>query len=68
LPEQPELRAEPSNPAAGIPWGGTMKLIIICILTAAIMAAPCIHDPASREPSPMAGLLAVTSTFNASQF
>ena len=38
-----------------------MKLLIICTLGAAVFAAPCVYDVASREPSPLAGLVAATS-------
>lgn len=36
-----------------------MKRITICILGLAILAASCVYEPASREPSPLAGLLAL---------
>jgi len=39
-----------------------MKLIIIGILTANVLAASCIYDSASSEPSPVAGLVAVVQT------
>ena len=34
-----------------------MRLMIICILGAAVFAAPCIYDISSQEPSPLAGLV-----------
>ncbi|EJZ21858.1 hypothetical protein NE852_11770 [Rhizobium sp. Pop5] len=34
-----------------------MRLMIICILGAAVFAAPCIYDVSSKEPSPLAGLM-----------
>ncbi|WP_264319335.1 hypothetical protein [Rhizobium terrae] len=36
-----------------------MKSIAICALIVAILAAPCIYDISSTEPSPLEGLLAV---------
>ncbi len=38
-----------------------MKRFIICILGAAVFAAPCIYDAFSTEPSPLWGLLAATA-------
>jgi hypothetical protein len=38
-----------------------MKLMILFILGASVFAAPCVYDSTSREPSPLAGVLAVTS-------
>ena len=38
-----------------------MKRLIISALCLAVFAAPCIYDPASQEPSPLAGSLAVIS-------
>jgi hypothetical protein len=37
-----------------------MRMMILCILGAAVFAAPCVYDVASREPSPLAGVLAAT--------
>ena len=37
-----------------------MKRIMICILGLAILAASCVYEPDSREPSSLAGLLALT--------
>jgi len=42
-----------------------MKFIIIGILTANVLAASCIYDAASSEPSPVAGLVAVAQTIAA---
>ncbi|WP_262928177.1 hypothetical protein [Rhizobium mesosinicum] len=39
-----------------------MRRIIICILGAAVVAAPCIYDVFSTEPSALEGLLAAIST------
>jgi len=39
-----------------------MKFIIIGILTANVLAASCIYDAASSEPSPVAGVVAVAQT------
>jgi hypothetical protein len=36
-----------------------MKMMILCILGAALLAAPCVYDVTSREPSPLAGMLAM---------
>jgi hypothetical protein len=33
-----------------------MKPMVICALVAAILAAPCVYDPSSREPSPLTSL------------
>ncbi|MEH2549853.1 hypothetical protein V1283_006498 [Bradyrhizobium sp. AZCC 2262] len=38
-----------------------MKLLTICILGLAILAAPCLYDPKSQEPSPLVGLVAAAS-------
>jgi len=38
-----------------------MRLMIICILGAAVFAAPCIYDISSQEPSPLAGLVTAAS-------
>ncbi|WP_200959487.1 hypothetical protein [Rhizobium sp. Root1203] len=38
-----------------------MKLMILFILGAAVFAAPCVYDSTSREPSPLAGVLAATT-------
>ncbi|WP_256386148.1 MULTISPECIES: hypothetical protein [Neorhizobium] len=40
-----------------------MRLVIICILGAAVFAAPCIYDVTALEPSALAGLLAAGSSF-----
>jgi hypothetical protein len=40
-----------------------MKLLMICLLGAAVFAAPCIYDVTSLEPSPFEGLLAAASSF-----
>lgn len=37
-----------------------MKLAMICFLTAAVFAAPCLYDVTSTEPSPLAGVVAVS--------
>ncbi len=42
-----------------------MKFIIIGILAANVLAASCIYDTASDEPSPVAGLVAVAQTIAA---
>lgn len=42
-----------------------MKFIIIGILAANVLAASCIYDAASDEPSPVAGLVAVAQTIAA---
>lgn len=42
-----------------------MRLMIICVLAAAVFAAPCIYDISSHEPSPLAGL--VTAAFAVEQ-
>ncbi|WP_445682270.1 hypothetical protein [Radicibacter daui] len=36
-----------------------MKLIIAGLLGAAVLAAPCVYEPASREPSPLAGAVSL---------
>ena len=38
-----------------------MKFLTIYILGLAILAAPCVYDPKSQEPSPLAGLAAAAS-------
>ncbi|MBB3912775.1 hypothetical protein GGQ65_000030 [Rhizobium fabae] len=38
-----------------------MRLMIICILGAAVFAAPCIYDISSLEPSPLTGLVTAAS-------
>jgi hypothetical protein len=35
-----------------------MRMMILCMLGAAVFAAPCVYDATSREPSPMVGILA----------
>ncbi|MBX4861184.1 hypothetical protein GFM13_19620 [Rhizobium leguminosarum bv. viciae] len=39
-----------------------MRLMIICILGAAVFAAPCIYDVSSQEPSPLAGLVTAAAS------
>ncbi|MFS8148182.1 hypothetical protein [Rhizobium sp. R635] len=39
-----------------------MRLMIICILGAAVFAAPCIYDVGSQEPSPLAGLVTAAAS------
>lgn len=36
-----------------------MKLLIAGLLGAAVLAAPCAYQPASTEPSPLAGVLSL---------
>ncbi|MBB4112982.1 MULTISPECIES: hypothetical protein [Rhizobium] len=43
-----------------------MRLMIICILGAAVFAAPCIYDVSSQEPSPLAGLVTAASAASSS--
>lgn len=43
-----------------------MKRIIICILGAAVFAAPCIYDVFSTEPSALQGLLAAATVASTS--
>ncbi|MBX4929199.1 hypothetical protein [Rhizobium binae] len=38
-----------------------MRLMIICVLGAAVFAASCIYDISSQEPSPLAGLVTAAS-------
>jgi hypothetical protein len=38
-----------------------MKFLTIYILGLAILAAPCVYDPKSQEPSPLVGLVAAAS-------
>ncbi len=38
-----------------------MMRILVCMLVAAIFAAPCTYDAFSSEPSALAGLVAVAS-------
>lgn len=38
-----------------------MTRILVCILVAAIFAAPCAYDAFSLEPSPLAGLVAAAA-------
>ncbi len=35
-----------------------MKIAIICLLAITVLAAPCIYDITSNEPSPLNGLVA----------
>ncbi|WP_208600441.1 hypothetical protein [Rhizobium bangladeshense] len=44
-----------------------MRLMIICVLGAAVFAAPCIYDMSSREPSPLVGLVTATSAVSSAQ-
>ncbi|MBX5009335.1 hypothetical protein [Rhizobium lentis] len=44
-----------------------MRLMIICILGAAVFAAPCVYDVRSREPSPLAGLVMAASAASSGQ-
>ncbi|WP_256388534.1 hypothetical protein [Shinella sp. HZN7] len=37
-----------------------MKHILACLLTGAVLAAPCAYDAFSPEPSPLAGLVALS--------
>jgi hypothetical protein len=45
-----------------------MKIAIICLLAVTVLAAPCIYDASSNEPSPLNGLVAAakpgTQTIN----
>jgi len=43
-----------------------MRLMIICILGAAVFAAPCIYDVSSQESSPLAGLVTAASAASSS--
>lgn len=36
------------------------RWLVILFVTAAIFAVPCVYDISSSEPSPLAGLLALT--------
>lgn len=40
-----------------------MKRIIVWIIGAAIFAVPCAYDISSNEPSPLAGLVALSACF-----
>ncbi|ARO30491.1 hypothetical protein NXC14_CH02564 [Rhizobium sp. NXC14] len=57
--------------AQGLPVGlmmeDLMRLMIICILGATVFAAPCVYDVSSREPSPLASLVAAASAASSDQ-
>ncbi len=38
-----------------------MRMMVLCMLGAAIFAAPCIYDIGSQEPSPLVGAIAATT-------
>jgi hypothetical protein len=39
-----------------------MKKTILAIMVAAVLAAPCIYDVLSNEPSPLAGIVALSAS------
>ena len=41
-----------------------MKRILIGVMATVIFAAPCAYDVFSKEPSPLAGLVAVVTPVN----
>ncbi|MBB2672184.1 UNVERIFIED_ORG: hypothetical protein GGE64_000113 [Rhizobium etli] len=44
-----------------------MRLMIVCVLGAAVFAAPCIYDIRSQEPSPLAGLVTAASAASSAE-
>jgi hypothetical protein len=44
-----------------------MKITVVCLLAITVLAAPCVYDLASDEPSPLFGLVAA-ATHTSKQF
>jgi len=47
------------HPAPATSLENPVKMLITGFLIAAVLAAPCIYDVASKEPSSLAGLFAI---------
>jgi hypothetical protein len=62
--DRAEIKRDEADGAS--PTEDLMRLMIICILGAAVFAAPCIYDVSSQEPSSLAGLVTVASEVSSS--